>query len=101
MGSPHHTPRYSKYVSRFPNRIRRRRLALGLRQRDIAERLERRAATISSWELGLTAPRAQDAFRLARELGTMPEDLYWAYYSTAEPVPPAIPVGSRLSLTRC
>lgn len=48
---------------------------LGPRQADVAERLKRRAATISSCERGLTLPRAGDVLRSARILGPTAEDL--------------------------
>ena len=95
---PQFSTRLSKYICRFPNRIRDRRLELQLRQVDLADRMKRRLQTISSWERGLTAPRTRDLLVLAAALETTAEYLYWRYYATNDPLPPFVPPDSQHEL---
>ena len=75
------TPRTSRLKSKFPNTIRRYRLQMGLSQRGLAAVLGTHRSLVSLWERGQRAPSVPRLFRMARELGTMPEALYHDFYS--------------------
>ncbi len=76
-----HTPRYSRYVPRYPNRIREYRLRAGLSQQELATRLGRGPGAISSWERGLSFPGYGVVLRLAKRLNTLVESLYYDLYA--------------------
>ncbi len=77
-----HTPRPSRHVPRFPNRIREYRLKAGLTQRKLAEMLGRGRDAVSSWERGRSLPSVPKLMRMAKILGTLAEALYQDFYAT-------------------
>lgn len=77
-----HTPRASRHVARFPNKIREYRLKAGLSQRKLAAMLGRGKDAVSSWERGLTLPNVPRLMRMAKILGTLAESLYMDFYTT-------------------
>jgi len=79
------TQRTSRLKAKFPNTIRRYRLQMGLSQRALAVALGTHRSLVSLWERGQRAPSIPRLFRMARELGTMPEALYHDFYSTFPP----------------
>ena len=58
------------------NRIRERRLELGLSQGQLAKKLGVHHSTVSAWELGVAEPRVFLAVCLAKALGTTVEELF-------------------------
>jgi Predicted transcriptional regulators len=76
------TPRPSRHTPRFPNAIRRYRVQMGLSQQKLGVVLGLHRSMVSLWERGLRVPSVPRLFRMARELGTMPEALYHDFYST-------------------
>lgn len=76
------TPRPSHHTPRFPNTIRRYRVQMGLSQHRLSAVLGTHRSTVSLWERGLRVPSVPRLFKMARELGTMPEALYHDFYST-------------------
>jgi len=79
-----HSPRPSRHVPRFPNRIREYRLKAGLSQRKLGAALGRGRNAVSSWERGLTRPDVTLGVRLAKTLATLAESLYASFYSPAK-----------------
>lgn len=77
-----HTPRPSRHVPRFPNRIREYRLKAGLTQSKLAGVLGRGRDAVSSWERGLSLPSVPKLMRMAKVLGTLAEALYQDFYSS-------------------
>jgi len=77
-----HTPRSSRHLPRFPNRIREYRIKAGLSQRRLAETLGRGRNAVSSWERGLTLPSVPRLLRMAKILNTLSEALYQDFYVT-------------------
>ena len=77
-----HTPRASRHVPRFPNKIREYRLRAGLSQAKLAGLLGRGRDAVSSWERGLTLPNVPRLMRMAKILGTLAESLYQDFYAT-------------------
>ncbi len=75
------TPRASRHVPRFPNKIREYRLKAGLSQRKLGALIGRGRNAISSWERGLTRPDVTLGVRLAKKLATLAETLYMTFYS--------------------
>jgi transcriptional regulator with XRE-family HTH domain len=75
------TPRSSRHTPKFPNAIRLYRVQMGLSQRRLAAALGLHRSMVSLWERGLRIPSVPWLFRMARELGTMPEALYHDFYS--------------------
>ena len=71
------TPRRSHYAPKFPNAIREYRVKAGLSQRQLGAVLGRCRSAVSLWERGLRMPSAARLFRLAAELGTAPQALYF------------------------
>lgn len=61
----------------YANDLRKRRLAKGLRQTDVARLLGLDCADrLSRWENGLSVPSVPNLFRLAAVYGVMPHELY-------------------------
>jgi len=79
-----HSPRPSRHVPRFPNRIREYRLKAGLSQRKLGAALGRGRNAVSSWERGLTRPDVTLGVQLAKTLATLAESLYMSFYSPAK-----------------
>jgi transcriptional regulator with XRE-family HTH domain len=77
-----HTPRVSRHIPRFPNKIREYRLKAGLSQRKLAALLGRGKDAVSSWERGLTLPNVPRLMRMAKILDTLAESLYTDFYVT-------------------
>ena len=75
------TPRLSRHTPKFPNAIRRYRIQMGLSQHRLGAVLGLHRSMVSLWERGLRVPSVPRLFRMARELGTMPEALYHDFYS--------------------
>lgn len=75
------TPRASRHTPKFPNAIRRYRVQMGLSQQHLGAVLGLHRSMVSLWERGLRLPSVPRLFRMARELGTMPEALYHDFYS--------------------
>lgn len=75
------TPRSSRHVPQFPNRIREYRLKAGLSQRKLGALVGRGRNAISSWERGLTRPDVTLGVRLAKALATLAESLYMSFYA--------------------
>jgi transcriptional regulator with XRE-family HTH domain len=75
------TPRPSRHTPKFPNAIRRYRVQMGLSQHSLGVVLGLHRSMVSLWERGLRVPSVPRLFRMARELGTMPEALYHDFYS--------------------
>ncbi len=73
--------RRGKLPARYPNEIRRYRIESGLTQRALASSIGRDRREISSWERGQTMPTLPVGLKLARELATLTESLYWGLYS--------------------
>jgi transcriptional regulator with XRE-family HTH domain len=71
------TPRRSHHAPKFPNAIREYRVRAGLSQRQLGAILGRCRSAVSLWERGLRMPSAARLFRLATELGTAPQALYF------------------------
>src|SRR5688572_4407429 len=76
------TQRSSRHTPRYPNAIRRYRVQMGLSQHRLSAVLGTHRSTVSLWERGLRVPSVPRLFKMARELGTMPEALYHNFYST-------------------
>ena len=77
-----HTPRDSRHIPKFPNRIREYRLKAGLSQLKLAALLGRGRDAVSSWERGLTLPNVPRLMRMAKILSTLAESLYHDFYAT-------------------
>jgi transcriptional regulator with XRE-family HTH domain len=77
-----HTARLVRRSPRFPNRIRRYRVQLGLTQRGLAAEIGQRRSSVSAWERGCHLPTVANLFRLARALNTLAESLYWPLYTS-------------------
>lgn len=58
------------------NRIRERRIALGLSQRAFAKKLGIDPTTVYAWEKGIAEPRVFTAICLAQFFGTTVEELF-------------------------
>ena len=58
------------------NRIRERRIALGLSQRAFAKKLDIDPTTVYAWEKGIAEPRVFTALCLAKALDTTVEELF-------------------------
>lgn len=78
------TSRLGKLAPRYPNEIRRYRLAAELSQRELAERVGAQRSSVSTWERGRTLPRLWRVFRLAKTLNTLAENLYYPLYRPHE-----------------
>jgi transcriptional regulator with XRE-family HTH domain len=61
--------RHPRVLRHVGDHLRKRRLDLGLLQRDVAERLGASTTTITSWELGHTAPALGWMSHIVRILG--------------------------------
>ena len=81
---PQYSTRLRRTPSKLPNSIRKYRLSLGLTQREVAEQIGTRAATVSEWERGLTCPSSALLLRLAKVLNTLAEALYPQFYFRSE-----------------
>lgn len=55
-----------------PNPLRAARLAAGMSQQQLADRLGITQATISTWETGKVSPRVSDLTQVATALGVAP-----------------------------
>jgi transcriptional regulator with XRE-family HTH domain len=77
------TQRRSRLTPRFPNSIRRYRVQRGLSQHRLGKALGLDRSLVSRWERGLRLPSVPWLFKMARELGTMPEALYHEFFSAA------------------
>lgn len=79
--------------------MQRARLARGLRQADLAERLDVATATIQRWETGNRTPDAKDLVRLADVLGTSIDELLGREppLAAAEPRDLPLPSDSQLA----
>ena len=77
-----HTPRDTRNIPRFPNKIREYRLKAGLSQRKLAALLDRGRNAVSAWECGRTLPNVPRLMRMAKILGTLAESLYTDFYVT-------------------
>jgi len=75
------TPRHSRLKAKFPNAIRRYRVQRGLSQERLGKALGLDRSLVSRWERGLKLPSVPWLFKMARELGTMPEALYHDFFS--------------------
>ena len=75
------TPRRLRVHRKFHNAIRQYRLKAGLSQRQLAAALGLGRSVISRWERGLRLPAIPVLFRMAKELGTLAESLYYEYYA--------------------
>ena len=58
------------------NRIRERRLQLGLSQGQLAIKLKINKGTVSAWERGVSEPKIISALSLAKAFGTTVEELF-------------------------
>ena len=66
-----------KTYKKIPNRLRERRLELGLNQRQVAYILGLKDATkVSRWETGSSLPSLVNAFKLGGIFGRMTEHLF-------------------------
>jgi len=66
-------PKKSEFTPQtLGNHLRKRRLDLGMTQRDVAKCLDVTNVTVLNWELGLTVPRAHHVPPLIRFLGYDP-----------------------------
>jgi transcriptional regulator with XRE-family HTH domain len=81
---PQHSTRLRRIRSKVPNTIRKYRLGLGLTQREVAEMVGIRPATVSEWERGVTCPSVALLLRLAKILDTLAEALYPQFYLRRE-----------------
>lgn len=75
------TQRTSKYIPRFPNRIREYRIKAGLSQRQLGVALGHGRNVVSAWERGLSLPPVPKLMQMAKVLDTLAEALYRDYYS--------------------
>lgn len=75
------TPRHLRLRPRFPNSIREYRLKAGLSQGQLAKLVGLGRSAVSLWERGLRLPPLPTVFRVARELGTLVESLYYDLYT--------------------
>ena len=64
-------PDYPPEVETLGDRIRARRIDLGLRQRDVAEMIGVSSFTVGNWEAGKTDPAVQYLPRIANFLGPL------------------------------
>lgn len=62
-------PRYPKELNSWGDRIRTRRLDLGLRQSDVAKRIGVALVTLVSWENNKAKPRPEKLIRIRKFLG--------------------------------
>lgn len=84
--APHFAAHLRSTLGPFRNSIRGYRLRADLTQHELAARLGLRdGRTISNWELGWHLPRITNVLRLAKELGTLVESLYWDTYAPNAP----------------
>jgi transcriptional regulator with XRE-family HTH domain len=81
------TPRLTLRQSRYPNEIRRYRIAAGLSQDDLGARIGRTRSVVSAWERGRILPSLSNLFLLARALDTLVESLYWGMYTKPRHAP--------------
>ena len=77
------TQRLSRLTPKFPNAIRRYRVQRGLTQERLGSALGLDRSVVSRWERGVRLPSVPWLFKMARELGTMPEALYLDFFSAA------------------
>ncbi len=85
-GQPQHAVHPRATLGPHRNSIRRYRLRANLTQQDLAERLGVvRWQTVSEWERGWRLPRLRNLLRMAKELGTLVESLYWDFYAPRAP----------------
>jgi transcriptional regulator with XRE-family HTH domain len=63
---------YPSELRTVGDHLRKRRLDLGLRQKDVARRLGANVNTVTNWEVGRTAPAARYAKGIVRLLGYAP-----------------------------
>ena len=75
------TERSSKYEPKYPNEIRKYRIAAGLSQQQLGVSLGRSSKAVSCWERGLTFPSRGIVLRLAKRLNTLVESLYYDLYA--------------------
>ena len=65
---------YPRRLRTLGDHIRKRRLDLGLLQRDVAQQLGANPDTVKNWEMGYTAPALWFIPRIIRFLGYVPFD---------------------------
>lgn len=70
-----------EYIS---DRIKKKRLELGLNQRDFAKKLKLTAPSVSQWERGVTEPKGQNLINLCRLFNCSPEWLLKGKEKTEE-----------------
>lgn len=90
-GKPQHTKYHPHRLGYHRNYIRRYRLQLNLTQEQLAKRLGTKPYVVMGWERGWHIPRTQNLLRLARELNTLAESLYWDLYAPRSPGLPVHP----------
>lgn len=76
-----YTERNSRSECRYPNEIRRYRIAAGLNQKALGISLGRSRNAVSNWERGQTFPSRGLVLRLAKRLNTLVESLYYDIYA--------------------
>lgn len=84
----------SDLLDHVANKIRTLRLAAGLKQADLAKKLEVTPNTISRWESGLYKPKMEDIEKLSRALG----EPIWAFFP-GDVAPPSEAQRALLSAT--
>lgn len=66
----------SKLAERWGEAIREARLAAGLTQEQLADRIDGEQTTISRWERGVDVPRDEMRMKVARALGVPVGELF-------------------------
>jgi ribosome-binding protein aMBF1 (putative translation factor) len=68
---------YPKELKTLGDRIRMRRLDLGLRQRDVAQLLGVHVTTVTNWEVGRSEPATRHVPTVSSFLGDGPSGQTW------------------------
>lgn len=69
-----------KHMQKIPNSLRRHRRSRGKKQKEVAQVLGVKSASmISRWESGAALPNTENVFKLALVYGTMVDALYMDY----------------------
>jgi transcriptional regulator with XRE-family HTH domain len=66
-------PAYPKQLITLGDHIRKRRLDLGMHQKDVAARVNATTSTVTNWEKGRTSPRLYFLPRVFKFLGYIPD----------------------------
>ena len=69
------------YHAIFCNRLKELRQVQGLRQEDIAQKLQIPVSTYANWEQGRREPSIQDIFKLLQAFGINADELFYCEYN--------------------